>query len=98
MTKVLNRLDLLEAMAQESDLTVHETTEIFRVMMETFQENLKKGEDLKFPSFGTFHMRQKKARPGRNPKTGESVVIEPKKTVLFRSSVQLRKTLLDQPS
>jgi len=56
-------------------------------------ESLAEGKMLKFSSFGTFLLRDKRARPGRNPKTGESVTVSPRRVVTFKAGKKLRREI-----
>jgi integration host factor subunit alpha len=60
-------------------------------IFETISEALEKGEDVKISGFGNFKVRQKHARKGRNPKTGEQIEISGRRVVKFRASNKLRK-------
>jgi nucleoid DNA-binding protein len=92
--KSVLKYDLIEHMALKSNLDKDQANQVFQAMMATFQSSFKAEKDVKIPGFGTFHVRKKNARPGRNPRTGEPVTIREKKTVLLRASSFLKKRLM----
>ncbi len=57
---------------------------------EEIRSTLASGEDVKLSGFGNFHLREKKARPGRNPKTGASVAVSARRVVLFKAAQKMR--------
>lgn len=67
--------------------------EIVDLMFDAMVESVKKGEDIKISGFGNFLIQEKKARPGRNPKTGESITIAARKALTFRASLLLKNAL-----
>ncbi len=88
--KTLTRADLSEAVQRKVGLSRTESADMVKLTLELMSEALVKGEDVKLSSFGTFLVRQKNGRIGRNPKTGEEVPIEPRRVLVFRPS-QLMK-------
>lgn len=84
--KTHTRLDLTEAVYREVGLSRNESAELVESILAHVSESLVKGETVKISSFGTFQVRQKGARMGRNPKTGEEVPIEPRRVLVFRPS------------
>ena len=84
--KTHTRLDLTEAVYREVGLSRNESAELVESILAHVSEALVKGETVKISSFGTFQVRQKGARMGRNPKTGEEVPIEPRRVLVFRPS------------
>ena len=84
--KTHTRLDLTEAVYREVGLSRNESAELVESILGHVSDALVKGETVKISSFGTFQVRQKGARMGRNPKTGEEVPIEPRRVLVFRPS------------
>ncbi|MAS43067.1 integration host factor subunit alpha [Albimonas donghaensis] len=84
--KTHTRLDLTEAVYREVGLSRNESAELVESILAHVSDSLVKGETVKISSFGTFQVRQKGARMGRNPKTGEEVPIEPRRVLVFRPS------------
>jgi len=82
----LTRMDLSEAVFREVGLSRNESAELVESVLGYMAEALVNGENVKISSFGTFSIRDKNARIGRNPKTGEEVPIEPRRVLTFRPS------------
>lgn len=84
--KTLTRADLSEAVYNEIGLSRVESSEIVEAVLDEVSTSLVAGEEVKLSSFGTFSVRQKNGRIGRNPKTGEEVPITPRRVLSFRAS------------
>ncbi len=82
----LTRLDLSEAVFREVGLSRNESAELVESVLKHISDALVRGENVKISSFGTFNIRDKNARMGRNPKTGEEVPIKPRRVLSFRPS------------
>ena len=90
MTKTLTRSDLSEAVYQEVGLSRNEAAALVERVLDEVVDALLRNEQVKLSSFGTFLVRAKGGRVGRNPKTGQEVPIEPRKVLLFRPSHVLK--------
>ena len=86
MSKTLTRSDLSEAVYREVGLSRNESADLVESILQYVSDALVAGETVKISSFGTFSVREKGARVGRNPKTGEEVPIEPRRVLVFRPS------------
>ena len=84
--KTLTRMDLSEAVFREVGLSRNESAELVESVLKHVSDALVAGETVKISSFGTFSVRGKSARVGRNPKTGEEVPISPRRVLSFRPS------------
>ncbi len=84
--KTLTRMDLSEAVFREVGLSRNESSQLVERVLEMMSDSLVEGEQVKISSFGTFSVRSKTARVGRNPKTGEEVPISPRRVMTFRPS------------
>lgn len=84
--KTLTRADLTEAVIREVGLPRNESAEMVETVIQEIASSLEQGEQVKISSFGTFSVRQKRERVGRNPKTGETVPIAPRRVIGFRPS------------
>ncbi|WP_298679768.1 integration host factor subunit alpha [uncultured Lentibacter sp.] len=84
--KTLTRMDLSEAVFREVGLSRNDSAELVESVLQEVSDALVNGEQVKISSFGTFSVRQKTARVGRNPKTGEEVPINPRRVLTFRPS------------
>jgi integration host factor subunit alpha len=87
------RADLSEAVYQEVGLSRNESAELVESVLEEISNCLVSGEGVKISSFGSFLVRDKRGRIGRNPKTGEEVPIEPRRVLTFRPSQVLRERI-----
>ena len=84
--KTLTRMDLSEAVCREGGLSRNERAQLVGRVLELMSDALVDGGQVKISSFGTFSVRDKTARIGRNPKTGEEVPILPRRVLTFRPS------------
>ncbi|MGR3364192.1 MAG: integration host factor subunit alpha [Maritimibacter harenae] len=84
--KTLTRMDLSEAVFREVGLSRNESAQLVESVLGHVSDALVRGETVKISSFGTFSVRDKAARVGRNPKTGEEVPISPRRVLTFRPS------------
>lgn len=93
MGKTITRADLSEAVYQEVGLSRNESAELVESVLEEIAAALTKGETVKISSFGSFSVRQKGQRVGRNPKTGDEVPILPRRVLVFRASHVLKNRI-----
>ena len=84
--KTLTRMDLSEAVFREVGLSRNESAQLVESVLRHMSDALARGETVKISSFGTFSVREKSSRMGRNPKTGEEVPISPRRVLSFRPS------------
>ncbi len=84
--KTLTRMDLSEAVYREVGLSRNESAQLVESVLQHMSDALVAGETVKISSFGTFTVRAKSARIGRNPKTGDEVPIHPRRVLSFRAS------------
>ena len=85
-SSTVTRSDLSEAVYREIGLSRNESAEMVETILERISAALVSGQNVKISSFGTFAVREKGARMGRNPKTGEEVPIDPRRVLVFRPS------------
>ena len=88
--KTVTRANLSDAVYQEVGLSRNESAELVEEVLREVANTLIRGETVKISSFGSFSIRQKGQRIGRNPKTGEEVPILPRKVLAFRASNVLK--------
>lgn len=88
--KTLTRVDLSEAIHEQVGLSRNESAELVESVLQHISDALTEGEEVKISSFGTFGIRDKAARVGRNPKTKVEAEIPPRRVLSFRPS-QLMK-------
>ena len=84
--KTLTRMDLSEAVYNSVGLSRNESAQLVESVLKHMSDALVSGETVKISSFGTFSVRAKSARMGRNPKTGDEVPIHPRRVLTFRPS------------
>ena len=89
----VTRADLSEAVYQEVGLSRNESAELVESVLREIMTTLTRGEPVKISSFGSFSVRQKGQRMGRNPKTGDEVPILPRRVLVFRPSHVLKKSI-----
>ena len=93
--KTLTRMDLSEAVFREVGLSRNESSDLVERVIELMSDALVDGGKVKISSFGTFSVRAKAERIGRNPKTGEEVPITPRRVRSFRPSHLMKERVAD---
>ena len=91
MPTTLTRAGVIEAISKELKLSRQKTVHFLEFAIETIINSIAEEEELKIASFGSFKVRQKSKRIGRNPKTGKEAVITPRRVLSFNPSLYLRK-------
>jgi integration host factor subunit alpha len=94
----VTRAQLSEAVYQEVGLSRNESAELVETVLKEISDALARGENVKISSFGSFFVRAKGRRVGRNPKTGEEVPISPRKVLVFRASHVLKERVNGGPT
>lgn len=95
-SKTLTRADLTEAVFKAVGLSRNESAQMVEDMLEEICSALAEGQSVKLSSFGTFAVRHKSQRVGRNPKTGDEVPIAPRRVLVFRPSHVLKAVINGQ--
>ena len=93
--KTVTRMDLSEVVYQRVGLSRTESSELVEMVLDTICDRVVSGETVKLSSFGSFVVRKKNERIGRNPKTGEEVPITPRRVMVFKPSNVLKQAVLD---
>ncbi len=93
----MTKKDLADAIHVKIGLSTRESAEIVEFIFKIVKEKLEKGESIKIPGFGSFRLQKKKARKGRNPATGEAIVIADRTVVTFKPSRFLRDSINEIP-
>ena len=91
--KTVTRAQLSEAVYQEVGLSRNESADLVEAVIREISDSLVRGNSVKISSFGSFLLRKKGGRMGRNPKTGEEVPIEPRRVLVFRPSHVLKERI-----
>ena len=92
-SKTLTRMDLSEAVFREVGLSRNESAQLVESVLDHMSDALVEGETVKISSFGTFSVREKAARVGRNPHTGEALDIPATRAPAFKAGKPLKETL-----
>ena len=93
--KTLTRMDLSEAVFREVGLSRNESADLVENVLNHVSDALVQGEQVKLSSFGTFSVRDKNARVGRNPKTGQEAPIPPRRVLTFRPSHLMKERVAE---
>ncbi|MQT13859.1 integration host factor subunit alpha [Segnochrobactrum spirostomi] len=91
--RTVTRADLCEAVYQKVGLSRSESSDLVEMVLREISDCLARGESVKLSSFGSFLVRSKGQRMGRNPKTGEEVPIEPRRVMVFKPSNVLKERI-----
>jgi integration host factor subunit alpha len=86
----MTKADIVEAIYEKIGFSKKEATDLVEMVFETIKETLSKNEKIKISGFGNFIVREKRARVGRNPQTGQSIEISARRVLTFRPSQVLR--------
>ena len=89
----MNKSQLIKSVAEKSELSQKQVTEALSLIEATLIETLKAGEKVQLSGFGTFEVRERAERKGRNPKTGEVVIVPACKYLAFVSAKAVKETL-----
>ena len=95
-TKTVTRVDLYEAVCQKVGLSRSESSAFVELVLKEITDCLEKGETVKLSSFGSFTVRKKGKRIGRNPKTGTEAPISPRRVLVFKPSAILKRQINGQ--
>lgn len=88
-----NKADLVEKVVAKTNLTKKDVTAVVEVLFESIQEELAAGEKVQLIGFGTFEVRERAARKGRNPQTGEEIDIAASKVPGFKAGKALKEAV-----
>lgn len=92
-SKTLTRADLSESVHRQIGLSRSESADMVKAVLDLVSDTLVRGNSVKLSSFGTFLVRSKNGRVGRNPKTGEEVPITPRRVLVFRPSQVMKNVI-----
>ncbi|HIB28716.1 integration host factor subunit alpha [Candidatus Thioglobus sp.] len=87
----LSKKDIADGLVREMEITHAQALQLTNDFFNQIQLKLAEGEEVKLSSFGNFNLREKSARPGRNPKTGKEVMISARRVVSFKAGPKLKK-------
>lgn len=89
----LTKAEIAESLLEKCGINKRESKQLVETFFEEILTSLQKGEQVKLSGFGNFDLRDKSQRPGRNPKTGESVPVTARRVVTFRPSQKLKSRI-----
>ena len=89
----LTKANIVEAVTERNGYPKNQSFEIIETLLEIMKRTLESGEDVLVSGFGKFCVKEKQERRGRNPATGEDMMLDPKRVVTFRCSRQLREKI-----
>lgn len=86
----MNKSDLIDAIASGAELSKAQASRVLDTLVETISKTLSKGDQITVAGFGTFSVRSRAARTGRNPQTGEAIAIKASKVPGFKAGKALK--------
>ena len=89
----MNKSELISVVAEKADMTKKDTEKVVNAVFESIEESLGKGEKVQVIGFGTFDVRARKEREGRNPATGEAIQIPAVKVPVFKAGKALKDSV-----
>jgi len=89
----VNKAELVSSVAEKADLTKKDVEKALSAMLDSISEALAKGDKVQLVGFGTFETRERAARKGRNPQTGEEISIAATKVPVFKAGKVLREAV-----
>jgi integration host factor subunit alpha len=89
----LTKADIVESICRENGYTKNRSYEVVETLLEIIKQSLESGNDVLVSGFGKFCIKEKKKRKGRNPASGQTMMLSPRKVVTFKCSGKLRKKI-----
>ncbi|MFZ5945269.1 MAG: HU family DNA-binding protein [Bacillota bacterium] len=89
----MNKTELISSVAEKSELTKKDAEKAVNALFASVEEALSKGEKVQLVGFGTFEVRERKARTGRNPQTGQEIQIPAAKVPAFKAGKSLKEAV-----
>ena len=89
----VTKADLANTLYEQLGLNKREAKEFIELFFEQIRDALEKGESVKLSGFGGFSVRDKRSRPGRNPKTGQAVAVSARRVVTYRASQKVKEDI-----
>lgn len=94
--ETLTKADLAKHLMDRLDLGKKEADLLVNIFLESITGALRKGDGVELRGFGSFRLRDRRARVGRNPRSGQSIKVPPKRVVYFKLGKELRSKLIDE--
>lgn len=89
----MTKMDLVTTIQDSTEMTQRDALDVLEGLLEIIKTTLERGEDLKIQNFGKFEVKQKNERRGRNPQTGEALIIDSRQIVTFKPAALLKRRL-----
>jgi len=89
----MNKSELVDAIAGRQNITTKEATGIVNTIVNTMSDSLQNGDNIEIRGFGSFKVKEYNSYIGRNPKTGEKIIVKPKRSPYFKPGKDLRYTV-----
>lgn len=89
----MTKADLVEKVSREAEMTKKDAEQLVEIVFDSIVGSLNKGEKIELRGFGSFRVRERNARKGRNPKTGEAVSIPAKRVAYFKPGKELKELI-----
>ena len=89
----LTKVEMVNSISDQMGYPKNHSLEIVEILLELMKSSLESGDDVLISGFGKFQVKEKKERKGRNPATGNDMMLKPRKVVTFRCSGNLRKRI-----
>ncbi len=89
----MTKADLVEQVAKEAEMTKKDAEQLVEIIFDSITDSLNKGEKIELRGFGSFRVRERNSRMGRNPKTGEAVAIPAKRVAYFKPGKDLKELI-----
>ena len=90
LSMTLTKANIVEEVAKQNGYPKNQSFEMIEILLKIMKRTLESGEDVLVSGFGKFCVKTKRERRGRNPATGEDLMLDPRKVVIFRCSRKLR--------
>ena len=94
----MTKAEIVEQIYEQVGFSKKEAAELVETVFEIIKDTLANGEKVKISGFGNFVVRDKNARKGRNPQTGEEILLEARRVLTFKPSLVLKNVLNDEPA
>ena len=94
----MTKAEIVEQSYEQVGFSKKEAAELVETVFEIIKDTLANGEKVKISGFGNFVVRDKNARKGRNPQTGEEILLEARRVLTFKPSLVLKNVLSDEPA
>ena len=92
----LTKAQMVKVNSKQNGFSLKQSSEIIETLLELIKKTLASSDEVMISNFGKFCIKEKKSRRGRNPATGEDMMLKPRKVVTFRCSGTLRRKINDQ--